>query len=160
MTRAACACCPGRPSSRKTAAEEREEKRISRRLQEIANAARLPPADQSRSGGDGLSVGDLNGELSAKILDVGCGDGTLMSFLLDSPTGKPKKKGKKEKGVAESGRGVENARGVNTENVENTENAENAEKHGEQLEAPAEAGLGGEYFFLNVFRLVVTPLLV
>ncbi|CAN0334805.1 unnamed protein product [Ascophyllum nodosum] len=75
------------PKSRKTSADEREEKRIAKRLKSIADAVRR----RARTGGDG-GAGVSEG-CGCKVLDIGCGDGTLMPYLLQQP-GKQKKKSK------------------------------------------------------------------
>lgn len=96
--------------SRKTSADAREEKRIAKRLKAIADAARWPPG-RGRApdhGAGAPSDGEGQGALwsatspfNGRILDIGCGDGTLMPHLLDQGTSKkPKarKGGKKRKG--------------------------------------------------------------
>lgn len=68
----------------------------------MADAARLPPAPRSAPGQSGAGGDGGDGAQSeAAILDVGCGDGTLMPHLLDQAATKPRKqKGKKGKALA------------------------------------------------------------
>lgn len=85
-----------------TGQEEREEKRIAKRLKEVADAARLPPSP----GGDPTQAAAAAGSgatpHTAKVLDVGCGDGTLMPYLL----GETSMAGKKQKKQTKGGEGI------------------------------------------------------
>lgn len=83
-------------TSRSTAMDEREDKRIAKRLKAIATAARLSPlgtaAGHSASGDEAGAAGTATAPFAGKVLDIGCGDGTLMPHLVDrAETSKPKK---------------------------------------------------------------------
>lgn len=86
--------------SRKTSADERDEKRIAKRLKAIADAARLRPGGVAGEGETSdPSNGKDTGHGHGKILDIGCGDGPLMPHLLGvGGTGAKKTKAKAGKG--------------------------------------------------------------
>lgn len=90
--------------SRKTSADERDEKRIAKRLKAVADAARLPPASVA---GAETPPEPFNGHGNGKILDIGCGDGSLMPHLLGAGEGAAG--GKKSK--AKAGKGGRKAKG-------------------------------------------------